>query len=918
MPEPDLSSKPLQASLGSQAAGSPGVQTLRLAAICLGLVVLVLLGFLPALHNGFVNYDDNVYVTENPQVQAGLTRESLAWAFGKLHGEQTYWHPLTWVSHMLDCQLYGLRPWGHHLTSVVWHAVNALLVFLVFTRMTGAVWRCAVLAALFALHPLQVDTVAWVTERKNLLSTFFFLLAVWAYAGYAQGKTRAERGGLRTVSAGPILRARHPTLDYMLAVVFFALGLMCKPAVVTLPFVLLLLDYWPLCRFSPSSLMPHPSSPGQLPALWHLVWEKAPLILLAAASSGITLAAHRALGMFAAGSELPWGLRIENALVSYCRYLGKVGYPLRLCVLYPHPQKWPLLSVLLASLLLLGLSVLALTQWKRRPYLPVGWFWFLGTLVPVIGLVQVGGQAMADRFMYVPLLGLLLLLIWGAHDLTCLWRYQTVALTAAGAAAILVCLTLTRNQIAYWKDSESLFRHAIATTENNCIAHYNLGDALLKRGQVDEAITHFQKALQIRPDFAAAHNNLGNVLLEKGQVDEAIAHFQKALEVRPLFAAARSNLGGALLQKGQTEAAITQFQQALDLDPNNPRPRYNLGSAFLESGRVDEAIDQFQEALKLNPRFAQAHYNLGNALLQRGQVDEARLQFEKELQIQPGFADAHNNLGNLLLQKGQVDEAIAHFQKALGLRPLFADARSNLGGALLQQGHPGEAVVQFQKALEITPNDPVTRYNLGSALLKSGRVDEAITQFQGVLDIRSDFPEACSKLGSALLQNGRVDEALAQFRRAVQLNPSLANVQSDLGTLLLQKGWVDEAVAHYQAALALQPANALFLNNLAWVLATCPVASIRNGAKAVELAQQAERITKAGNPAILGTLGAAYAEAGRFPEALRTAQHALELATAQTNAAQAEMLRANIALFQAGSPFHEAGQTNGSRNLNHP
>ena len=556
----------------------------KTVAICLLLFVLVLWGFLPSLYNGFVNYDDNVYVTENLQVQAGLTWESLAWAFGKVHGEQTYWHPLTWVSHMLDCRLYGLKPWGHHLTSVLWHAVNTLLVFLVFKRLTGAFWRCAVLAALFALHPLQVDTVAWVTERKNLLSTFFFLLTVWAYARYAQAQSlkskvqslKSEAGtedaetGMQMPGTPNTHHASHFTFHaarfYLLSLSFFALGLMCKPAVVTLPFVLLLLDYWPLHRFQLATRN------FQLSTLWRLVWEKAPLFLLAAASSGITLAAHHALGIVAADSELPWDLRIENGVVSYCRYLGKVCYPLRLCVLYPHPQEWPLLSVLLASLLLLGISVLAVTQWMRRPYLAVGWFWFLGTLVPVIGLVQVGGQAMADRFMYAPLIGLLLLLIWGMHDLTSRWRYQTVALAAAGAAAIVACLILTRNQVAYWKDSESLFRHAIAITENNCIAHYNLGDALLKRGQIDEAIAHFQKALQIRPDFAAVHNNLGNLLLEKGRVDEAIVHFQKALEIRPLFAVARSNLGGALLQKGQTEAAIVQFQKALESTPRIRAP----------------------------------------------------------------------------------------------------------------------------------------------------------------------------------------------------------------------------------------------------------------------------------------------------------------------------------------------------------
>jgi tetratricopeptide (TPR) repeat protein len=314
-----------------------------------------------------------------------------------------------------------------------------------------------------------------------------------------------------------------------------------------------------------------------------------------------------------------------------------------------------------------------------------------------------------------------------------------------------------------------------------------------------------------------------------------------------------------------------------------------------------------------NSRSSLAQYNLGCVLLQAGHLEEAMANFQQALQIDPTFADAHSNLGNLLLQKGKVDEAIAHLQKAVEIRPEFAEARSNLGGALLRKGQTEEAAAQFGQALEIAPNDALTRYNLGSALLKSGRGDEAITQFQGVLDIRPDFPEARAKLGSALLQKGRVDEAIAQFRRVVQLNPNLANVQSDLGTLLLQTGRADEAVTHYSAAIAVQPANALFLNNLAWVLATCPNTEVRNGPKAVELAEKAERLGGVGNPAILGTLAAAYAEAGRFTEALRTAQHALELAIAQTNSAQAEMLRASIALFKTSSPFREAAQTNASR-----
>ena len=337
-----------------------------------------------------------------------------------------------------------------------------------------------------------------------------------------------------------------------------------------------------------------------------------------------------------------------------------------------------------------------------------------------------------------------------------------------------------------------------------------------------------------------------------------------------------------------------------------------------QSKMFTDSLALWRTTTARNPGSGPAQYNLGCVLLQRGRMDEAKFQFEKALQIQPDFADAHNNLGNLLLERRQVDQAVAHFQKALAIRPRFADAHSNLGGALLQKGQTEGAIAQFQKALEIDPNDPLTRYNLGSALLKSGQVDEAIAQFQSVLEIRPEFAAASSKLGSAFLKSGRVDEAIAQFRRAVQLNPNLANVQSDLGTLLLQQGRMDEAVDHYRKALELQPANAFFLNNLAWVLATCPNAEVRNGARAVELAQQAERLSGGNSPAILGTLAAAYAEVGRFGEAVQTAERALELATAQTNSVQADLLRANIALFRAGSPFHEAAPTNGSRDLNHP
>ena len=793
---------------GPQAEQPAGAGVRKLTAICLGLVVLVVWAFWPSVSNDFVNLDDPVYITSNPHVQAGLTMGNTGWAFRSV--ETGNWHPLTWLSYALDCQLYGLQPWGHHLTNLLLHIVNAVLVFLVFRRLTDATWRSALVAILFAVHPLHVESVAWASERKDTLSTLFWMLAMLFYVDYAQAKSRVESQESCSSSAGPASNPQPSTVNhcatfnYLLALFLFACGLMSKPMVVTLPVILLLVDWWPLRRFQPTALN------SQTFTIWR---EKVPFFVVGILASILTLYSQREIGALSA-MTIPD--RLVNATLSYLRYPVQMIWPARLAPFYPLPQVFPFWPAAGVALVLLAASVLTLRVARARPYLAFGWVWYLVTLLPVIGLIQAGQQSHADRYTYVPLIGLFLLLVWAAHDFTKRWRYQVVCLSSAAVLVVSVCLVLTRRQIGYWKDSETLFRHALAVTRDNSVAHNNLGSALLKSGQVDEAIDHFQKALKLVPGFA--------------------------------------------------------------------RPHYNLGIVLLGSGRGDEAIDQLQAALKLNPGFAQAHYSLGNALLQRGQLDEAMVHFQKALQLQPNLADARINLGNLLLQKGQADEAIA----------------------------------QFQKALEVRPNDPLARYNLGNAFLKSGRVDEAIIQLQSILEIRPDFQEACSKLGSALLQKGRTDEAMAQFQRAVQIDPKLANAQSDLGTLLVQRGRMDEAMEHYQRALELQPTNVSFLNNLAWVLATCPNPEVRNGARAVELAQKAERLGGAENSAIVGTLAAAYAEAGRFGEAVRTAERALNLATAQTNTAQIGLLRTNIALYAAGLPLRDTSQTNTFPNPNRP
>jgi protein O-mannosyl-transferase len=602
-------------------------------AVCLLLAAVTAFGFWRVGQHQFINYDDNCYVTENRYVQAGLTGESLEWAFCRLQGEQTYWHPLTWVSHMIDCELFGLKPAGHHLVSLFLHIFNTLLVFLVFQRMTKAFWHCAVLAALFALHPLQVDTVAWVAERKNLLSASFWLLTIWTYVRYT------ERPGLTR---------------YALVMLSYALGLMCKPVLVTLPFVLLLLDYWPLQRFQVAA----PKATSQ--ALARLGWEKAPLFLLAGALCLITIAAHRSLGLLASASQWPLRLRAANALVSYVRYIGKALLPKDLAVLYPYPEAWPGWTVVLCALLLIGVSVCAVRTLRSRPYLFVGWFWFLGVLVPFIGLIQAGEQAMADRFMYVPIIGLFMGVIWGLDALLDTWPHKRLWLGGFATLGLTSCLLVTQRQVQHWRNSETLFRHALAVTSRNFIACNQLGLYCASQQQMEAAQRWYYEALAIRPGYPFSYNNLGCVLTELGKYDEAVAHFETALR----------------------------------LDPTLVNAHNSLGAALLKQGKLDEALPHFQEALRLQPGYAQAHFNLANALAAKGQAAQAVEHYRRALQSNPSWADAYNNLAFLQAQAGNLNEAVSAFRTALRLQPDLWQAHYGLSDSLAKQGKQAEAAEQ--------------------------------------------------------------------------------------------------------------------------------------------------------------------------------------------------------------------------------
>jgi protein O-mannosyl-transferase len=698
-------------------------------AVCLFLLLAVMLVFGQTVWHGFVNVDDQDYVFQNSEVKDGLTLHGIRWAFTT--GEAANWHPLTWLSHMLDCQIYGPHAsldldgahaaqnhkqdcesfaryaWGHHLTSVLLHAANAILLFLVFWRMTGALWPSAFVAAVFALHPLRAESVAWVAERKDVLSGLFFMLTLAAYVGY--------------------VRRSFSLVRYLAVVVLFALGLMAKPMLVTLPFVLLLLDYWPLGRMSRSggtdigfwfprsaweptyrdtpcpaerSHAERGNEGGPQQSWLRLIVEKLPLLVLSAASCAVTLWAQR--NAIVSSERIDFPSRIANAVASCGDYLVQLFYPVNLAPMYPHlGSALPVWHLAAASLALVAICAAVLIGWRRYPYLPVGWLWYLGMLVPVIGLVQVGSQAMADRYTYLPQIGLCVALTWLAAGLVASWPRHRLLCGGVAALVLLDLMFCAWQQTWYWHDNRTLWTHTLNCTTRNEVAHYGLACALSELGQEDDAIAEFENALTIRPNFAEA--------------------------------------------------------------------RFNLGLTLERRKKIDAALEQYREAVKSRPDLAEAHYNLGAI-----------------------FAD-----------RGQTDEAVAEFRKTLDTKPDDANACYNLAVCLCNQGKTAEAMPYWRKTLRLQPNNVDT------------------------------------------------------------------------------------------------------VDQVAWRLATCPDASIRNGKEALDLAQRAVRLSGGDDPTPLGTLAAAYAEVGQYSEAVETAQRAIELAARRGDAATAGDFRAQIKFYRANSPYHE-------------
>jgi protein O-mannosyl-transferase len=543
--------------------------------ICLSLTLVTFAVFYQVHSFGFVNYDDSNFISENPHVRSGLSWENIKWSFTAVY--HTYWQPLTWLSYMLDCTLFGLNAGAFHLINVFIHVANTILLFLVLSRMTRGIWQSAFVAGLFALHPLHVESVAWVAERRDVLSTLFWLLTILFYARYA-GRPSAGR--------------------YFAAVTVFILGLLSKPMLVTLPFVLLLLDYWPLLRFSTKGGHLERDR-GQKTSLKWLIIEKVPFIILSAIASAVTFLTTLDVGAVAL---IPLKERILNAICSYLIYIEKMFWPVNLAVFYPHPfNNLTVGQVAAAILILLAISVLVIRLAAGRRYLLTGWFWYLGTLVPVIGFIQVGNQAIADRYSYITLIGLFIIIAWGMPDLLAKWRYRKIVLVSSAIMVISAMSICTYFQLRHWRNSLTLFRHALDVTENNYIAHLKMAESLYEQQRLDEAVTEYQKYFQIIPNDPDALNAYGIILGRLGRYDEAVKYLTKALQMKPDFADAHANIGYALIIQGNIDEAAVHLSKALQLDPNFALAHYRFGNILLQRGRINEAITHFEKALQLKP-----------------------------------------------------------------------------------------------------------------------------------------------------------------------------------------------------------------------------------------------------------------------------------------------------------------------------
>jgi len=708
--------------------------------LVLGIVVVTVSAFYPLFGNGFINYDDPGYVYKNPEVRSGLSPATLRWAFTTT--QESNWHPLTWISIALDCSLFGLNPGAHHAMSLFIHILNAIILFFLLDRLTGAVWESAAVALIFAIHPLHVESVAWASERKDVLSTLFWLLTASAYARYAGSGSKAW---------------------YAAALLLFAAGLMAKPMLVSLPFVLLLMDYWPLGRLGSAGT----DRRIDRRALVRCAAEKIPFVFLAAVSGIVTLAVQQP-----AMKILPLTVRCGNAVVSYLHYLSKTFVPVGLSVFYPHtgllPPAWELA---LAVIIVGGITLLCWRMRYLRPYLPTGWFWFLGTLIPVLGLVQVGLQSMADRYMYIPMIGLSIAIVWSAAERARRSRNGMRYLAFTGGAVIVLLAAVTSMQARYWRDSETLFRHAVAVTDDNHLALNNLGAALADSGRHAEALTYLARAESILPEQETIHRNMARSLAALGREGEAAAEYEWMLRRDPGNARLNEQMGDLLFDEGKNAEAAVRYTAAADIDRDNTGVRLKLAEALLRSGGAERA-ERICDSI---------------------------------LAAAPGEAGGYRIRGTIALARGDREGAGRLFLRAIACDSTDGESRNYLGLLSEQQGDAAGALAWYRSAVHFFPGLWNAEFNLGTLLARTGDLSGAEQHLLAALRLRPASADVMANLGKVYTLEGKDDLARAQFDRAIAADPSHLNARYNLALLLLRQGKSADAADLLRRILATDP-----------------------------------------------------------------------------------------------------------------
>ncbi|GDY20452.1 O-GlcNAc transferase [Verrucomicrobiota bacterium] len=887
-----------------------------------GLVLLTMAMYSPVGDNDFIEYDDADYVTTNMVVKRGLTWSGIIWAFqSRILGN---WHPITWLSHMLDCTLFDVNPAAHHWMSVLGHAANAVLLFWLLARLTGAHWRSALVAALFAWHPLHVESVAWVSERKDILSTGFGLLALIYYHRFVRERSRG---------------------CYWAALALFGCSLLSKPMLVTLPFVLLLLDYWPWQRLAwargraadSSATSTGAGEPGPGLTIREAVVEKLPFFALAIASSVVTFWVQKEGGAVASVAALTLGVRIQNVVVSYAGYLGQMFWPKGLIIPYLLTNQETVTRAVVAAVVLMGIT--GLVWWFRRlRYLTFGWCFYLGTLVPVIGLVHVGEQAHADRYTYVPLIGIFVMLAWGTQELFSRLPRPRVSAAVCWGLALLACAPITWRQVRLWKNTGTLFEHTLTHEPNNRIALQLLGFAALQSGNSEQALEYFKKfnlaavpsatstliiaralsdmnrpmdGIRLIETYRARSNamtgklwaTLGELTESVGDRRRAYAEFQRAQEFKETRFAATLRLALMKAEDGDRAAAEAEYHKLLAESPDHPHALLGLAGVNSDQGKTDAARKLLQRALATPPFTFEDFYSFAVIQAKLGLTSEAERNYLNAIERNRLHFDSHYNLGNLYTRNGAVTNAVGFLNRAVQLRPYAPQARNNLGVALATAGRLQEAAGQYREAIRLAPTQPDAYYGLGRIMEMQTNYVGAAGQYSKVLDLSPGFLDARIGLALVLNQNGQWSNAVPQWEQVLKARPESGLGHYQLAVALLKLKRTAEAVPHLDRAVALRPNDRIAADTLARVLATSPEASLRNGARAVMLSEGICQPREQAPAAFLETLAAAYAETGAFDKARATAELALASARAAKDTTLAGRLQEQIALYQAGRPF---------------